>query len=119
MKTPKKTGKLVAMIPCEGCGRDTELRVSNEGNGFPYYSCPIPADGGCGRQTFTRNKASGKGLALKAKSWRSKADRAHWTGEAESPAGDKQTTNKPDQAPADPPADAPAKKESVLDRRIF
>lgn len=118
MTTSKKSGKLVAIIPCEGCGRDQELRVSKEGAGFPYYSCPKPADGGCGRQTFTRDQASGQGLARKAKQWRSKADRLKWTGEEDTDPAPAKNAPAADTKPTDPPADPP-KKESFLDRKIL
>ncbi len=76
----KKPGRLCGKMPCEGCNNEIEVREAT--SGFLYYSCPKPCDGGCGRQTFSRDTKSSHGMALKMTLWRSPEARAkHLTGD--------------------------------------
>ena len=74
----KRTGPLAGYVKCERCGH--EVSVHEGANGFLYYTCPMPGDGGCGKQDFSRNESSSEKLARKIHKWVNAELRKKWLG---------------------------------------
>jgi len=104
---------------CPLCGATMKIKLSEKGK--PTAICPLPGDGGCATQFFTRSQ---KGAALFVKGmkrWRDTEARKKFTGdmseaEAAGPAPAPSEPSEPEAAPeaAPAPAPKPPRKNAVI-----
>ena len=67
---------------CLLCGGPVVVKAT--GKGHLVYTCPTPADGGCGCQVFARYAKSDALLAKLVTKWRKPEYRDRWKGQIES-----------------------------------
>ena len=111
-------GVTVADGECRMCGHAVMVKATNSKNGFLCYTCPAPADGGCGHQTFSRSrKADALIVDQVVKKWRKPEYRAAYlVAEDDRAPADVVGPTTPGPDPSDDPGED---RDAKIDRELF